>query len=192
MKRILVTLIVFASLIALLFGAIKKIRIQADNIERLKSNVTAMADNLDYYRTVDSVWAAKSSRLTQTVDELKATNGNLVAELNKMNIKLKHLQSVDAIQQQGNYNFTADTIFVYDTILKKEVPALEYHDEWIDFKMIAQTVDIQTRDSIIVARTQRTRKFLFWTWRKYTGQVTVINKNPYAQITGVREIDISN
>ena len=166
--------------------------IQCTERDRLRSNIDALTSDIEYYALADSVLAARTKRQSVTISELKANNSLLADEVKAMGVKLKHLQSVDKIEQQTIYKFLADTVFIIDTTTYEPEPALEYHDEWIDFRQIGRAVEIETRDSLTVVRYQRKRRFLFWTLKKYTGQVAVTNRNPNAKIVGINEIDIVN
>ncbi len=186
MKRLLVeTLAILLLVVSLCVNAV-----QRNERDRLRGNIEALTDDLDYYMLADSVLAARTKRQSVTISELKANNSQLADEVKEMGVKLKHLQSVQKIEQQTIYKFQVDTVIVTDTVTGEPQPQYEYHDEWIDFRMLCGAVNIETRDSLTVVRYQRRRRFLFWTFKKFTGQVAVTNRNPNAKIVGVSEIDI--
>lgn len=186
MKRLLVeTLAILLLIVSLCVNAV-----QRNERDRLRGNIEALTDDLDYYMLADSVLAARTKRQSVTISELKANNSQLADEVKEMGVKLKHLQSVQKIEQQTIYKFQVDTVIVTDTVTGEPSPQYEYHDEWIDFRMLCGTVNIETRDSLTVVRYQRRRRFLFWTFKKFTGQVAVTNSNPNAKIVGINEIDI--
>ncbi|MBO7477520.1 MAG: hypothetical protein J6U04_06255 [Salinivirgaceae bacterium] len=184
MKRLLVEI----SAILLLIVSLCANAVQRNERDRLRSNIEALNDNLDYYMTADSVMVARVKRQTLTIDELKADNNRLADEIKAMNIKLKHLQGATTINQQTRYIFIADTVLVVDTVEREIEPSMQYHDEWIDFKMLGRRVEIETRDSLIVVHYQRRRKFLWFTWARKTPEVAVENRNPNAKILGIKEI----
>jgi len=188
MHRLLFEILVILTLIVSLCAN----SIQRSERDRLRGNIEALTENIDYYMTADSVLSARTKRQSLTISELKGQNEQLADEVKAMDIKLKHLQSIQKIEQHTIYKFLVDTVIVTDTVTGQPQPQYEYHDEWIDFKMLAGAVDIETRDSLTVVRYQRTRRFLFWTIKKYTGQVAVTNRNPNAKIVGISEVDIVN
>lgn len=165
---------------------------QCNDNQRLRNNIDALKDDVEYYTTADSVLAARAKRQSVTISELKADNSNLAEQVKKMGVKLRHLQSIQQVQQQSVYKFIADTIIIIDTITKEPIPTLQYHDDWIDFEQRGTDILCVTRDSLTVVRYQRKRKFLFWTFKKYTGQVSVLCANPHTKILGISEIDIIN
>ncbi|MBR4620493.1 MAG: hypothetical protein IKO46_05885 [Salinivirgaceae bacterium] len=186
MKRLFVEI----SAILILIVSLCCNAVQRNERDRLRGNIEALTDELDYYMTADSVLAARTKRQSVTINELKADNSQLADEVKAMDIKLKYLQSIQKIEQQSIYQFQVDTVIVTDTVTGEPSPQYEYHDEWIDFRMLCGTVNIETRDSLTVVRYQRRRRFLFWTFKKFTGQVAVTNSNPNAKIVGINEIDI--
>ena len=183
MRATIVTLIILTASIGLNFH-------QCGKTARLRDNISTLKSDVELYMTADSVLAARTKRQSATIGELKADNSRLTQEVKAMGVKLKHLQSVQQIEQKVEYKFEVDTVIIIDTITKEPVPQYEFHDDWIDFKMLGGAVSVETRDSLVVVRHQRRRKFLCWTFKRYTGQVIVENRNPNARIVGVSEIDI--
>lgn len=162
---------------------------QNGNILRLRDNQTALMADIEQYRTADSLNAVRAKQLTLTIGELKANNSQLADEVKAMGVKLKHLQSATSVEQVTKYVFQVDTVIVADTLFQPQ-PQYEYHDEWIDFKMLAGRVDIETRDSLVIVRYQKRKRFLWFTWAKQLPEVAVENRNPHAAIVGVSEINV--
>ena len=187
MKKIYLSILFFFLLLASVLFNFQ----QNENLMRLKSNQSALMSDIEQYRTADSLNAARAKSLTLTIGELKANNSQLADEVKAMGVKLKHLQGATAVQQTTKYVFEVDTVFVTDTLLPYPQPQYEYHDEWIDFKMLGGSVDIETRDSLVIVRYQKQRRFLWFTWSRQTPQVAVENRNPNAKIIGVSEVMIT-
>ena len=186
MTRIYLTILsFFALIISVLFNFH-----QCGESDRLRGNISALKGDIEYYMTADSVLAARTKRQSITISELKADNSQLASEVKSLGVKLKHLQSVQKIEQKTEYKFLVDTVIVADTVTGEPVEQYEYHDDWIDFRLLGSEVNIETRDSLTIVRYQRRRKFLFFTFKRYTGQLAVRNANPNAKIVGVSEIDI--
>ena len=160
------TLLSMATATILLFLSIWLNFQQCDDNQRLRNNIDALKDEVEYYTTADSVLAARTKRQTLTISELKADNAQLANEVKTMGIKLKHLQSVQKIEQKTEYKFVADTVIIIDPATKQPIPTLQYHDDWIDFEQRGNDILCTTRDSLTVVRYQRKRKFLFWTFKK--------------------------
>jgi len=181
MKRIYIILILWL----LLCTAVAAVRQSHKEIARLRNNQTALMSDVKHYRTADSLNAARAKSLTLTIGELKANNSQLADEVKSMGVKLKHLQSVSGVQQVTKYVFQVDTVIVADTLQR-----YEYHDEWLDFTMTDGKVGIETRDSLVIVRYQKQRRFLFFTWAKRTPEIAVENRNPNATIIGISEISV--
>lgn len=186
MKRLYAILILFLLLVAAVASVVQS----GKEIARLKSNQSALMSDIEHYRTADSLNAARAKSLTLTIGELKANNSQLADEVKAMGVKLKHLQSVSGVQQVTKYVFQVDTVLVTDTLLPYPQEKYEYHDEWIDFSMIAGRANIETRDSLVIVRYQKQRRFLWWTWAKQTPEIAVENRNPNATIVGISEISV--
>lgn len=185
MKRLYAILILFLLLVAAVASVVQS----GKEIARLKDNQSALMSDVERYRTADSLNAARAKSLTLTIGELKANNSQLADEVKAMGVKLKHLQSVSGVQQVTKYVFQVDTVFVLDTLGLPQ-PQYEYHDEWVDFTMIAGRANIETRDSLVIVRYQKQRRFLWWTWAKQTPEIAVENRNPNATIVGISEISV--
>jgi len=185
MRRIYAILILSLLLLALVCSWLQ----QRKEVERLKDNQTALMTDIEQYRTADSLNAARAKQLTLTIGELKENNSKLAEDIKAMGVKLKHLQSATGVQQVTKYVFRVDTVMVADTLFEPQ-PQYEYHDEWIDFKMLGGAVDIETRDSLVIVRYQKRKRFLWFTWAKQLPEVAVENRNPHAAIVGVSEINL--
>lgn len=159
-------------------------------IERLQYNQTALTESLQSYKTESDLSAFYVKRLTQTVSEFKENNSKLLQRINDANIKIRDLENVVEFNQQAHYKLQLDTIYMVDTIMLTRKAALAYSDKWINVKVVDKQCDITTRDSIIVMNHCKTKKFLWWTWKRYSGQTTIVNANPYSRTQEITTIDI--
>ena len=166
---------------------------QESEILRLKSNNVALSYSLQKIEIEDSLKAVRCKTLTYTIAELREREKELKQELRKLDLKYNELRNITEIQQEALYSFRMkrDTIVVTDTVFDTDtIYCQSYSDKWIDYIAIGDSVSIATRDSLTVYKHCRTKKFLWWTCKKYSGEVTVISHNPYVTITGVMDIDI--
>lgn len=159
--------------------------------KRLASNIEALCSEIQTFQTKDGKNAAQVKTLTLTVSELKKQNSQLIEEIKTLNIKKRDVNAVQQLGTQANYTFSVvrDSV-VFDTIYKY---SYFFSDEWLTFKALCNeqdscTVEIQTRDSLLLVHHSRQRKFLWWTWHKYSDQVTVKNYNPHSTIQSVTSI----
>ena len=182
-------LLALATLTFLLVYQIRSCRTKNQTISRLQYNQEALTESIQRYQTESNLQAYYVKQLTQTKSELKETNAQLAQQLKDAKIKLRDLQSATDIAQTAQYVFVPETIMRIDTLTLSRSPALHYSDGWLTFDMDT-AVRIETHDSILVAMHCRTRRFLFWTWRRYSGQTTVINRNPHVRIDNIQTTNL--
>ncbi len=167
--------------------------------KRLTSNVTALTSEIHTFKTKDGKQSAEVKTLTLTVSELKEQNEAYVRELKTLDIKAR---DVKAIQEIGTVSTYSVPLTKYTPDFKEQFRQADsvfnarYHhsDEWIniDVKCWIDTcqANIQVRDSILVIQHAKTRRFLFWTWKKYSGTTTIKNYNPYSSTQQITSITI--
>jgi len=161
---------------------------------RLQSNIKVLTSEVQQFKTKDGKNAAQVKTLTLTTSELKEQNTQLVSELKTMRIKPRDVKNIQQISTEAKYEVQLvkkDTV-IYDTI---QAIKYTYTDDWITVNAICPandtcTASIVTRDSLLIVLHCKTRKILFWTWKKYSGQATVKNYNPYSEIVSIKNIDI--
>ena len=184
----LIAVVVCACLISVLVNVQNEKRRLTSNIETLTSQVVK-------FRTSDGRNAAQVKTLTLTTAELKEQNAELIAELKTINVKPREVKSIQQVSAEATY---AIPLVKEDTISSDtlQITKYSYKDDWISVDAICLpqndtcTATIVTRDSLLVVQHCKTRKILCWTWKKYSGQATVKNYNPYSEIQSVRNIDI--
>lgn len=188
---ILFSLISLITRVCLFTGLIAK----NNENKRLQSNIEMLTSEVKHFETTDRKNAAQVKTLTLTVSELKEQNIQLATELKTMNVKLRDAKNIQQISTQAQYEIQLikkDSI-IFDTV---QVATYKYADDWISFEAICPTIGdtctakIATQDSILIVQHSKTKKFLWWTWKKYSGQTTVKNYNPYSEIRSIRNIDI--
>ena len=163
--------------------------------KRLKSNIETLTGEVKHFQTTDGKNTAQVKTLTLTTSELKKQNAQLVSELKTMNVKPREVKNIQQVGIQAKYEIQ---LVKKDTVIYDTIPMLEYSykDDWIKFEALCPLTGdtckatIITHDSLLIAQHSKTRKFLCWTWKRYSGQATVKNYNPYSQIRSIRNIDI--
>ena len=187
-------ILILAAIIALLgitsYRMIGRMRAQKIEADRWRENARAVSDILDRYKTTDDAIAVETVRQRKTIVELKRQNEELCQRLKAMRIRPRRAESVTTLAANTACEFRPDTVWLTDTVrLAAPARRLSYSDPWISFSEDT-TVRIETRDSLIIVRHGRHRRFLWWRWTSGNGKLTVTNKNPYSTIVGVETIDI--
>lgn len=147
-----------------------------NEIKRLESNIKALQTEVVRSKTTDGKNAYTAKAVTLTKSELKEDKAKR-DELKTMNIKPRDVKSMTQATVAAEYN-----VKLRDTVIDTVV-CYRYSDAWVDININDDSASIQTRDSITIVNHAKTKRFLWWTWKKYTGETTVKNYSPYSTIT---------
>ena len=192
-QRLVIILFFVVCILAVSLWAVgTQLRASRQNVARLKANQQTLCQTAAAYRTRDSLTAYNTRRLALTVDELRDCNADLLERLRKMKIRARELQSAVQMASTSGYTFRVDTVYVHDTIGHAPQPSFVYRDPWITFHLSAGQADIVTRDSIVVVNHCRTRRFLFWRRKQYTGRTDILNYNPHSTITQFTSLKVED
>ena len=170
-----------------------------DERDRYRNNTSALLQDVERYRTSDSLNAAKAEVLSLKLSELERYRAEDMKVIESLKIRKKDLEQVTAIQLQTIADLrgtVADTI-VMEREVNDTVQVLHVSDEWIDLHGIvadgAFDGTLEVRDSLLIAETVKRARFLGFLWRTKrvkSRHIDVINKNPYSTIVGVESIII--
>lgn len=186
MKSKLIKIFSSAIAVIVLFLAIAFLSLSVRNakrtIERLESNIVAMQSSLERSISTDGKNVAESKAQTLTATELKKA---IAEELKTINVKARDVKSVSTIQTNNIANVKTDTVILHDTVVE-----YRYDDEWITLRIDADSAHIACRDCLLVVNHCRTRKFLWWTIRRYSGKTTIKNYSPYSTVKTVEYVEV--
>ena len=180
LMMILLTILLVLVIVLFFFSTIKN----CQNTKRLESNIEALRTEMVEKKSTDGKETATAKQQTLTRSELKEI---MKEELSTLNIKARDVKQVANIAERQNFVFRVDTVRIHDTIMQ-----YRYKDDWIDFSLTGDSANISARDCLLVVNHARTRKFLWWTIRRYSGQTTIKNYSPYTKIEAITTIDIEN
>lgn len=185
MKNIIIGVLVFVALIVTNIVMFKCYNSQRIENERLSSNIEAMRSDIIREISKDGKQTATISQQTLTKSELREI---LHEELKSMGIKERDVKQVinAGTESVADVPLTP-SVTTEDTTSKREY---KYNDEWIDLCVTGDSAHIEVRDSLLIANHAKTRRFLWWTWKRYSGKTTIKNYSPYSKITGIESIDI--
>lgn len=170
-----------------------------DERDRHRSNASALLQDVERYRTSDSLNAAKAEVLSLKLSELERYRAEDMKVIESLKIRKKDLEQVTAIQLQTIADLrgtVADTI-VMEREVHDTVQVLHVSDEWVDLHGIvadgAFDGTLEVRDSIYIVESVQRARFLGFLWRTKrikSREVDVMNKNPYTEIMGIESIII--
>lgn len=205
-RRIMKTWVKFAVLAVVIIAAAISVVWADRTINRLtaerdkyRNNTETLLSDVETYRVLDSLNAARVQSLELTVKEFerfRADDAALIKELKQRN---RDLAAVNKTQSQTIIDLRAiprDTVVVRDSI---PIPAVAVHcgDAWFDFDGLLTKTEftgtLSNRDSLIVAESVQYKRFLGFLWKTNkvkNRRVDVVSKNPHTSILGVEHIVI--
>ena len=190
--------IILATLVAVLLLALAAcwaaIRHYGTECDRLAANNAALTDSLGLFRTSDGLRAIQVRRLTLTAQELREQNAELVRRARTAGIRRRDIQAAQVATTAYVATVRPDTVHRQLTSSDTAAPSaraavLEYSDPWLRLRLDT-AAHVELYDTVTIIQHVRTRRFLFWTWKRYSGRATAISSSPYAHITTLQSIDI--
>lgn len=175
--------LIFVILLALLLHGARVLRSQSDEISRLHSNIEAMRADLRTFVTKDGKNAAEAKEKTLTKEEVRDI---FKAELATLDANVRDIKKITILATEKQATVRFDTIIQRDTL----PPLYTYEDKWIKLRVEGDSANIQCFDSLMVVSHAKTKKFLWWTWKRYSGKTTVKSYSPYTTITAIEATDV--
>lgn len=164
---------------------------QATEVERLTANQAALSDTLVYYVTQSGRRAYQVRELTQTTAELRETNEGLAGTIRDLRLRLRDVKAAQQITTRAQATFVPCTVYVAAHEAEAPRAALVYSDPWFRFELdTAGRASVLMSDTVTVVRHARRRRFLWWTWSRYSGRTTVAARSPYTHISNIQATTI--
>lgn len=197
MRKFLFTFAVVAVAIIAIMGW--RIHSLTAESERNASNTNALLEEVEHYRTSDSLNAAKASILTLKMAELEKHRANDLKTIETLKIKRNELEQYTALQTRTIAELQGkarDTIIIRDSVIVEHLTCIDIADAWIDLHGCIDPDDnfsgtLEVRDSLLVVETVQRKRFLGFLWktkRVKSREIDVVSKNPYTEIVGVESI----
>ena len=197
MKKILFTFALVAMAIIAIMGW--RIHSLTAESERNASNTSALLEEMEHYRTSDSLNAAKASILTLKMAELEKHRADDLKTIETLKIKRNELEQYTALQTRTIAELQGkarDTIIIRDSVIVEHLTCIDIADAWIDLHGCIDPDDnfsgtLEVRDSLLVVETVQRKRFLGFLWktkRVKSREIDVVSKNPYTDIVGVESI----
>jgi hypothetical protein len=163
-------------------------RFRSEN-NTLNSNLFALLDTVDRYKTRDSLNAASVGRLQLTLSEYRKWREQDAETIESLNIRLKRVEQVSRHALENNQQLILplrDTV-----ILFREQPntsqAFAYRSPYIDLRgrVKKDSVEIQwtATDTLLQVVHRVPRRFLFIRYGTKAIRQEIVSKNPHTEIT---------
>lgn len=195
--------------IALAVAAVVTIWVQRTKIEKLtdernryRGNTETLLQDVETYKTKDSLNAAKVGVLELKLSEFEKYRASDAELIKTLQTKNRELEAVTTAQMETitKLRGTVRDSIVYlsgdtTTIVLK---CVDISDPWFSLKGCTTpdgefTGTFVNRDSILVAATVQYKRFLGFLWKTKkikNREIDVISRNPHTKIMGVEYIEI--
>lgn len=195
--------------IAMVVAAVATIWVQRTKIEKLtdernryRGNTETLLQDVETYKTKDSLNAAKVGVLELKLSEFERYRASDAELIKTLQTKNRELEAVTTAQMETitQLRGTVRDSIVYlpgdttTTVLK----CVDISDPWFSLKGCTTpdgefTGTFVNRDSILVAATVQYKRFLGFLWKTKkikNREIDVISRNPHTKIMGVEYIEI--
>ena len=194
--------------IAIVVAAVATIWVQRTKIEKLtnernryRGNTETLLQDVETYKTKDSLNAAKVGVLELKLSEFERYRASDAELIKTLQTKNRDLERVTTTQMEtiNELRATVRDSIVYlpgDTVTTV-LRCIEYSDKWVDFdgciKNNTFSGKIITRDSLLITETVQYKRWLGFLWktkRIKNREFDIVSKNPNSKITGFEVITI--
>lgn len=194
--------------IAMVVAAVATIWVQRTKIEKLtdernryRGNTETLLQDVETYKTKDSLNAAKVGVLELKLSEFERYRASDAELIKTLQTKNRDLERVTTTQMEtiNELRATVRDSIVYlpgDTVTTV-LRCIEYSDKWVDFdgciKNNTFSGKIITRDSLLITETVQYKRWLGFLWKTKkikNREIDVISRNPHTKIMGVEYIEI--
>lgn len=194
--------------IAMVVAAVATIWVQRTKIEKLtdernryRGNTETLLQDVETYKTKDSLNAAKVGVLELKLSEFERYRASDAELIKTLQTKNRELERVTTTQMETINELRAtvrdSVVYLPGDTVTTVVRCIEYSDKWVDFDgcIINNTFSgkIITRDSLLITETVQYKRWLGFLWKTKkikNRQIDVVSKNPATKILGVEFVTI--
>lgn len=194
--------------IAMVVAAVATIWVQRTKIEKLtdernryRGNTETLLQDVETYKTKDSLNAAKVGVLELKLSEFEKYRASDAELIKTLQAKNRDLERVTTTQMETINELRAtvrdSVVYLPGDTVTTVLRCIEYSDKWVDFdgciKNNTFSGKIITRDSLLITETVQYKRFLNFLWktkRIKNREFDIVSKNPNSKITGFEVITI--
>ena len=178
-----------------------KIEKLTDERNRYRGNTETLLQDVETYKTKDSLNAAKVGVLELKLSEFEKYRASDAELIKTLQTKNRELERVTTTQMETINELRAtvrdSVVYLPGDTVTTVLRCIEYSDKWVDFDgcIINNTFSgkIITRDSLLITETVQYKRFLNFLWktkRIKNREFDIVSKNPNSKITGFEVITI--
>ena len=163
---------------------------------RTDNNQIALLEGMKRYKTKDSLNVVSIQTITQKKNEFEKYNADLSETVNKLNLKVKRLQSVTSVATSTEIEFKTvlkDSLIYLpgkDSLI--EMQCLEYKNAYVDFSgcFVQDTFNasIIIPDTLIHIAHRVPKNIWFIKFGTKSINLEILSKNPYTKIAYAKNI----
>ena len=194
--------------IAMVVAAVATIWVQRTKIEKLtdernryRGNTETLLQDVETYKTKDSLNAAKVGVLELKLSEFERYRASDAELIKNLQTKNRELEAVTTAQMETITQLRATVrdsiVYLPGDTVTTVLRCIEYSDKWVDFdgciKNNTFSGKIITRDSLLITETVQYKRWLGFLWktkRIKNREFDIVSKNPNSKITGFEVITI--
>ena len=194
--------------IAMVVAAVATIWVQRTKIEKLtdernryRGNTETLLQDVETYKTKDSLNAAKVGVLELKLSEFERYRASDAELIKTLQTKNRELERVTTTQMETINELRAtvrdSVVYLPGDTVTTVLRCIEYSDKWVDFDgcIINNTFSgkIITRDILLITESVQYKRFLNFLWktkRIKNREFDIVSKNPHTKITGFEVITI--
>lgn len=194
--------------IAMVVAAVATIWVQRTKIEKLtdernryRGNTETLLQDVETYKTKDSLNAAKVGVLELKLSEFERYRASDAELIKTLQTKNRELERVTTTQMETINELRAtvrdSVVYLPGDTVTTVVRCIEYSDKWVDFdgciKNNTFSGKIITRDSLLITESVQYKRWLGFLWKTKkikNRQIDVVSKNPATKILGVEFVTI--
>lgn len=202
MKKILIYTAIIGVIAAVLYGQYARIKSLTAERDKYRSNTETLLQNVEQYKTKDSLNAATVGALRLTLSEYQKYRADDAALIKRLQTKNRDLQAVTTAQLEtiNELRGTVRDSVVYlpgDTVTTV-LRCVDIVEPWFELHGCAHPDNTFTgvhinRDSLLIAATVKYKRFLGFLWKTRkvkSRKIDAVSKNPATHILGVEYIEI--
>lgn len=178
-----------------------KIEKLTDERNRYRGNTETLLQDVETYKTKDSLNAAKVGVLELKLSEFEKYRASDAELIKTLQTKNRDLERVTTTQMETINELRAtvrdSVVYLPGDTVTTVLRCIEYSDKWVDFDgcIINNTFSgkIITRDSLLITETVQYKRWLGFLWKTKkikNRQIDVVSKNPTTKILGVEFVTI--
>lgn len=194
--------------IAMVVAAVATIWVQRTKIEKLtdernryRGNTETLLQDVETYKTKDSLNAAKVGVLELKLSEFERYRASDAELIKTLQTKNRELERVTTTQMETINELRAtvrdSVVYLPGDTVTTVLRCIEYSNKWVDFdgciKNNTFSGKIITRDSLLITETVQYKRWLGFLWktkRIKNREFDIVSKNPHTKITGFEVITI--